>query len=166
MADERNPTHPMSQTPRRSYGNRKGIIGWIDSRHLNLERYFYSMHRLCGLTLVGYLFVHVYDTATRLGGPAPWNAFLLTIENPMIYAGEWLLVAVVAFHGLNGIRLILAEVGLSIGEPQRPIYPYTPRSLGRRQRYIILLLMTIGGILLVGAALEYLVYVPLVMPGR
>ncbi len=123
----------MSQAPQRSYGNRQGIIGWVDSRHLNLERYFYSMHRLCGLALVGYLFIHVYDTATRLQGPAAWNAFLLTIYNPLIYAGEWLLVAVVAFHGLNGIRLILAEVGLSIGEPQRPVYPYKPKSLGRRQ---------------------------------
>jgi succinate dehydrogenase/fumarate reductase cytochrome b subunit len=116
--------------------------------------------------LVGYLFVHVYDTATRLGGPTAWNAFLLTINNPLIYAGEWLLVAVVTFHGLNGIRLILAELGLSVGEPQRPIYPYKPKSLGRRQRYIILLLMIIGGILVAGAALEYLIYVPLAMPGR
>ena len=166
MTDERNPTRTMSELSRRSRANRRGIIGWFDSRHLNLERYFYSMHRLCGITLVGYLFIHVYTTATRLKGPAPWNAFLLTIENPLIYAGEWLLVAVVAFHGLNGIRLILAEVGLSIGEPQRPIYPYKPKSLGRRQRYFILLLMIVGGILLAGAALEYLVYVPLTILGR
>jgi len=165
MKDERSPTSSMSQPRQKSYGNRKGIIGWFDSRHLNLERYFYSMHRLCGITLVGYLFIHVYTTATRLRGPAPWNAFLLTIENPLIYAGEWLLVAVVAFHGLNGIRLILAEVGLSIGEPQRPIYPYRPKSLGKRQRYFILLLMIVSGTLLVGTALEYLVYVPSAMPG-
>jgi succinate dehydrogenase / fumarate reductase cytochrome b subunit len=154
----------MSEPLNRSYGNRRGIIGWFDSRHLNLERYFYSMHRLSGVTLVGYLFVHVYTTATRLGGPAPWKAFLLTTENPLIYAGEWLLVAVVAFHGLNGIRLILAEVGLSIGEPQPPIYPYRPKSLGKKQRYFIMLLMIGGGILLIGAALEYLAFLPSVMP--
>ena len=57
-------------------------------------------------------------------------------------------------------------MGLSIGEPQRSIYPYKPKSLGRRQRYFILLLMILGGILLVGAALEYLVYVPLAISGR
>ena len=166
MTDERSQVRSIAGSARRLRGNRKGIIGWFDSRHLNLERYLYSMHRLCGVTLVGYLFIHVYTTATRLRGPAPWNAFLLSIENPLIYAGEWLLVGVVAFHGLNGIRLILAEVGFSIGEPQQPIYPYKPKSLGRRQRYFILLLMILGGILLVGAALEYLVYVPLAISGR
>ena len=164
MTNKRSPNRMMSQQPQRSYSNRRGILGWFDSRRLNLERYFYSMHRLCGITLVAYLFIHVYDTATRLGGSAPWNAFLLTIENPLIYTGEWLLVGVVTFHGLNGIRLILAELGLSIGEPQRPIYPYRPKSLGKRQRYFILLLRIVGGILLVGAALEYLIYVPSAMP--
>jgi succinate dehydrogenase / fumarate reductase cytochrome b subunit len=165
MAKRRRQADQMLKTEMRPYPNRRGIVGWIDSRHLNLERYFYSIHRLCGIVLVGYLFVHVYTTSTRLHGPAPWNAFLVTIDNPLFYVGEWLLVAVVAFHGLNGIRLILAEVGLSIGKPQRPIYPYRPKSLGTRQRYIILALMIIGGILLVGAALEYLIFVPLAVHG-
>jgi succinate dehydrogenase / fumarate reductase cytochrome b subunit len=149
----------------RPHSNRRGVIGWFDSRHLNLERYLYSMHRLAGLVLVGYLFVHVFTTSTRLRGPAPWDAFLFTIENPLIYAGEWLLVAAVAFHGLNGIRLILAELGLSIGKPQRPIYPYRAKSITGRQRYLIWFLMIVGGILLIGAALEYLVFVPLVSHG-
>jgi succinate dehydrogenase / fumarate reductase cytochrome b subunit len=165
MTSRRGQTSQLPQPQLRPYPNRKGIIGWFDSRHLNLERYFYSIHRLCGTFLVGYLFVHVFTTSTRLHGPAPWQAFLFTVENPLIYAGEWLLVAAVAFHGLNGIRLILAEVGLSLGVPQRPIYPYTAKSLGKRQRYFILFLMIIGGILLVGAALEYLVFVPLGMAG-
>jgi succinate dehydrogenase / fumarate reductase, cytochrome b subunit len=166
MRDGLDQPHTKSARFWKLHGNRRGLIGWFDSRHLNLERYFYSLHRLCGVILVGYLFVHVYTTATRLRGVAPWNAFLHTIENPLIYAGEWLLVAVVAFHGLNGIRLILAEVGLSIGEPQRPIYPYKPESLGRRQRFLILLLMIVGGFLLAGAALEYLVFVSLAITVR
>jgi succinate dehydrogenase/fumarate reductase cytochrome b subunit len=91
---------------------------------------------------------------------------LQTIENPLIYAGELLLVAVVVFHGLNGIRLILAEVGLSIGEPQRPIYPYRPKSLGRRQRFLILLSMIVGGVLLAGAAIEYMVFATTAIAGR
>jgi len=165
MVSRRNGTRQGLQPQPSTYPNRSGIIGWLDSRHLNLERYFYTMHRLSGIVLVGYLFVHVYTTSIRLGGPAPWNSFLLTIENPLIYAGEWLLVAVVAFHGLNGIRLILAELGVSIGQPQRPIYPYKPKSLGKKQRYFILLLMIVGGILLIGAALEYLIFVPLAMQG-
>jgi succinate dehydrogenase / fumarate reductase cytochrome b subunit len=141
--------------------NRRGVLGWVDSRRLNLERYFYTLHRLGGIVLVGYLFLHVYTTSTRLRGPLAWESFLVTIENPLVYAGEWLLVAVVAFHGLNGIRLILAELGLSVGKPRRPIYPHRPSTLGRKQRYIIWFLMIVGGILLLGAALEYLIYVPL-----
>jgi succinate dehydrogenase cytochrome b556 subunit len=164
MTTRRDKTSKTLESPK-TYPNRRGVIGWIDSRHLNLERYFYSMHRLAGLAIVGYLFVHVYVTSIRLQGPVGWDALLRIVENPLIYAGEWLLVAVVAFHGLNGIRLILAEAGLSIGKPVRPIYPYRPTSLGRRQRYFILLLMIIGGIFLIAAALEYLIYVPLASYG-
>jgi succinate dehydrogenase cytochrome b556 subunit len=141
--------------------NRRGVLGWVDSRRLNLERYFYTLHRLGGIVLVGYLFLHVYTTSTRLRGPLAWESFLVTIENPLVYAGEWLLVAVVAFHGLNGNRLIMPELGLSVGKPRRPIYPHRPSTLGRKQRYIIWFLMIVGGILLLGAALEYLIYVPL-----
>ncbi len=160
------PTNATPLQPQvKLYPNRRGILGWIDSRHLNMERYFYTIHRLGGLFLVGYLFVHVYTTSTRLQGQPAWDSFLFTIENPYVYAGEWLLVAVVAFHGLNGIRLILAELGLSVGKPKRPVYPHKPTTLGRRQRYFIWILMIVGGMLLLGTALEYLVYVPLAHGG-
>lgn len=141
--------------------NSRGVIGWVDNRRLNLERYFYTFHRASGLAIVGYLFIHIYTTSTRLGGKRAWETLMEGLHHPLIYVGEFLLIAIVAFHGLNGVRLILAELGLSVGNPRRPIYPYRPVSLGRVQRYTLWILMIVAGVFIIATGLEYVLFLPL-----
>ncbi len=48
-----------------------------------------------------------------------------------------MIVLVVVFHGINGIRLILSEYGLIFQKPSRPDYPYRAKSLRALQRHMI-----------------------------
>lgn len=48
-----------------------------------------------------------------------------------------LVVLVVVYHGINGIRLILAELGIIFSKPTKPQYPYKPMSLRTLQQHLI-----------------------------
>ena len=41
------------------------------------------------------------------------------------------------FHGINGVRLILAEFGLIFQKPTRPDYPYRAKSLRTLSKHLI-----------------------------
>jgi len=38
--------------------------------------------------------------------------------------GEYLVFAAFAFHAVNGIRLVIVELGWGVGKPIEPVYPY------------------------------------------
>ena len=46
------------------------------------------------------------------------------VHGPVFTVGEYLVFAAFAFHALNGIRLVLVELGFAIGKPIEPVYPY------------------------------------------
>ena len=51
--------------------------------------------------------------------------------------GHLFLIVVIGastFHSVNGIRLIFTHVGIGLGTPGRPDYPYNPSSLNYRQK--------------------------------
>ena len=48
-----------------------------------------------------------------------------------------MVVLVVVYHGINGIRLILAEYGVIFEKPTRPEYPYRAKSLRTMQKHLI-----------------------------
>ncbi len=66
-------------------------------------------HRLAGLTLVGYIFAHIY-TLSLLFTPATFDAGMRLLHRPVFTFLEWALVTPLAFHSLNGGRLILYEL--------------------------------------------------------
>lgn len=66
-------------------------------------------HRLAGLTLVGYLFAHIY-TLSLLFTPATFDADMRLLHNPVFSFLEWALAIPLIFHSLNGGRLILYEL--------------------------------------------------------
>jgi succinate dehydrogenase / fumarate reductase cytochrome b subunit len=69
--------------------------------------YVWAAHRLSGLILTIYLFVHLYVLSSVLDGADPFDRLMETMENPVIRLLELALVAAVLFHTLNGIRLLL-----------------------------------------------------------
>ncbi|MCX6005287.1 MAG: hypothetical protein NT082_06410 [Chloroflexi bacterium] len=108
--------------PRENY---LGIAGWVWAGNYKLERYLYLLHRVTGLGLILFGIFHLTATTIfRVQGEAVWNSTMKFLDNPVFMAGEFLVVTALAFHALNGLRLILQELGFTLGKPVPPIYPF------------------------------------------
>jgi succinate dehydrogenase cytochrome b556 subunit/succinate dehydrogenase hydrophobic membrane anchor protein len=66
-------------------------------------------HRLSGLTLVFYMFAHLY-TLSLLFKPEQFDADMQFLNNFLFTFLEWSVAIPVIFHALNGGRLILYEM--------------------------------------------------------
>lgn len=75
-------------------------------------------------------------------------------ESPLFVIGEFLVFAAFAFHAVNGMRLILIELGFAVGRPEEPIYPY--RSSLNTQRPLVVLAMIVVAILVAMGGYEFL----------
>ena len=108
--------------PRQNY---LGAGGWIWGGKYKLERYLYSPHRITGLGLILFVIIHlIMTTVFRIQGQDVWEATIALLHNPFFKFGEYLLVVAFIYHALNGLRLILQELGFTLGKPTPPIYPY------------------------------------------
>jgi len=105
--------------------NSLGIAGWVWAGNYTLERYLYLLHRITGLGLVLFGIFHLTATTIfRVQGEAVWNSTMQFLNNPVFMVGEFLVVTAFAFHALNGLRLMLQELGFTLGKPVPPIYPF------------------------------------------
>lgn len=86
-----------SKAPRGTlYRGREGMWSWV-------------LHRITGIAIFFFLLVHVLDTALIRVSPEAYDAVIGTYKNPLMGIGEVVLVAGVAFHALNGLRIILID---------------------------------------------------------
>jgi succinate dehydrogenase / fumarate reductase cytochrome b subunit len=108
----------------KQYPNRLGVWGWLGGGRWGFERYLYSLHRLTGLGLLAYFLLHIVLTSSRTLGADAWTKAMKAVEGPVFVLGEYLVFAAFAFHALNGLRLVLLELGVGVGKPIEPIYPY------------------------------------------
>jgi succinate dehydrogenase / fumarate reductase, cytochrome b subunit len=131
--------------------NKLGIWGWLGGGRYGLERYAYTLHRVTGLGLLAYFIMHIFVTGTRLGGPAAWQQAMHNFEKPFYKFGEFLVFACFAFHALNGIRLGLAELGLVLGKPARPLFPYQSSIVRQRPLFIVVMVLAALVVILGGA---------------
>jgi succinate dehydrogenase / fumarate reductase cytochrome b subunit len=73
------------------------------------------LFRISGLVLVAYLFVHIWIISQgRIGGPGRLDRLLETFDKPLLVFLQLMLVAVVLFHALNGVRIVLMDLGVGI----------------------------------------------------
>jgi succinate dehydrogenase / fumarate reductase cytochrome b subunit len=93
---------------------------WFDPRGRSLSDYGFILNRITALGLTLYLFLHLIVLGTLAQGPDAYGDFLEIIESPILKFGEWLVVAAVFIHGLNGIRIGLNSLG--IGAPRQREY--------------------------------------------
>lgn len=115
--------------------NYLGIKGWLAAGRYGLERYLYFLHRLTGVGLIIYLLLHLVETSYRLQGEAAWEAVMGLFDTPVFIVLEYVVMAAFIFHALNGIRLVLEELGFFLGRPRRPVYPYET-SLQRQRPFM------------------------------
>ncbi len=140
--------------------NRLGIVGWLGGGRWGLERYLYTLHRVTGLGLLLYFVLHIFVTSSRALGvglearKAWWDWAMGSVSSGIFVVGEYLVFAAFAFHALNGIRLALVELGIAIGRPIEPVYPY--RTSVHEQRPLAIGVMVLAAILAVVGGLGFL----------
>ena len=100
------------------YNNRLGVKGWVYAGKYSFERYLYLGHRLSGLGLIAYMVLHIVETANRIRGERAWAELMALFSSPPFKVIEYLLFAAAVFHAMNGVRLLMAELGFFLGKPQ------------------------------------------------
>jgi succinate dehydrogenase / fumarate reductase cytochrome b subunit len=66
-------------------------------------------HRVTGVLIFFFLFVHVLDTALVRVSPEAYNAVIEAYKNPVMNLMEVGLVGAVLYHALNGLRVIAVD---------------------------------------------------------
>jgi len=132
--------------PRQNY---LGPGGWVWAGKYKLERYLYLLHRITGLGILLFLIIHLcMTTVFRIQGQDVWEATIALLRNPWFKVGEYLVCVAFVYHALNGLRLILQELGLAMGRPTPPIYPYKD-ALRKKRPWTIALVAVIAILALV-----------------
>lgn len=90
------------------------VVGLKDEVVLNPHAGTWSwlLHRITGVALTFYLFMHFWVLSSAAQGKETFNQRLAQVQTPLFKILEILLVAVVAFHLFNGLRIILVEFTL------------------------------------------------------
>jgi succinate dehydrogenase cytochrome b subunit len=139
--------------------NKKGVLGWLSPFNYNRERWAYSFQRITGVVILLYVLGHLGDTSFFVGGPtgsgpssSSWSFISNLVENGFGHMILVLVVLVVTFHGINGVRLILAEFGVLLKKPGPIEYPYKPRALNSLQWYIVVAAIAVAVIAALFAA--------------
>ncbi|NBU85676.1 MAG: succinate dehydrogenase, cytochrome b556 subunit, partial [Actinobacteria bacterium] len=86
----------MAPIPATLYRGREGMWSWV-------------AHRITGVAVFFFLFVHVLDTALVRVSPKDYNTVIESYKTPIVNFLEVGLTGAVLYHALNGIRLILVD---------------------------------------------------------
>jgi succinate dehydrogenase / fumarate reductase cytochrome b subunit len=78
------------------YRGREGYWAWL-------------LHRLSGLGVLAFLFLHVLDTSLVSFWPGAYVALLHVYRAPVFRVMEVGLAAALLYHGINGLRICLAD---------------------------------------------------------
>ncbi|MYS60650.1 MULTISPECIES: succinate dehydrogenase, cytochrome b556 subunit [Streptomycetaceae] len=78
------------------YRGREGMWSWV-------------AHRVTGVLIFFFLFVHVLDTALVRVSPQAYDTVVSTYKNPVVNLLEYGLVAAILFHALNGLRVVAVD---------------------------------------------------------
>lgn len=78
------------------YRGREGMWSWV-------------AHRVTGVLIFFFLFVHVLDTALVRVSPEAYDDVVATYKTPLVNVMEYGLVAAILFHALNGLRVIAVD---------------------------------------------------------
>jgi succinate dehydrogenase / fumarate reductase cytochrome b subunit len=69
------------------------------------------VHRITGVLLTFYIFLHLY-VLSNLKDSESYRNIMGLMEHPLVKIAEVGLLGLVLAHGLNGVRLLLVDLGL------------------------------------------------------
>ncbi len=87
---------------------------WFEFRFQPSGMLAFMLHRISGIGLVAYLFLHLALLNQLRQGPDAWSAFLQTMRSPWVSFLDAILLLGVLIHGLNGLRLMLVGLGILV----------------------------------------------------
>lgn len=103
-------TQTTSKVPRGTlYRGNEGMWSWV-------------LHRITGVAIFFFLLVHILDTALIRVSPEAYDAVIGTYKNPVMGIGEVFLVAAIAYHAFNGLRVILIDFWAKGAKYQRQLW--------------------------------------------
>ncbi len=86
--------------------------GWV-KENLSYKKdpgsWAWILHRITGIALIGYLFLHIYSLSPLTEGQAAFDDKMKSFTTPFFMFLEWILFAFVLFHSFNGIRIVLVD---------------------------------------------------------
>jgi len=103
-------------------------------REFSAGMWAWIFHKFTGWVLVGYLFTHIavlstaipaasQDPATLAAGEDIYTTTIVTLESLLLVRIlEVGLLAVAVFHILNGIRLLLVDLGIGLESQDKSFY--------------------------------------------
>jgi succinate dehydrogenase / fumarate reductase cytochrome b subunit len=71
----------------------------------------YILHRITGIGLTVYLFVHIWALSSLTKGHAAFAEEMATFTTMPFKILEWALGVLVMFHAFNGIRIAIVDLG-------------------------------------------------------
>jgi len=84
-------------------------------REFSAGMWAWIFHKFTGWVLVGYLFTHIAVLSTATGGADLYTSTLQGLEALLVVRFlEVGLLAVAVFHILNGVRLLLVDLGVGL----------------------------------------------------
>jgi fumarate reductase subunit D len=78
--------------------------------HGHLAWWAFIAHRISGVALALFLPLHFWFLGSALQGEAALDARLAWAEQPLVIAGEWVLVILLSAHLALGLRLLALEL--------------------------------------------------------
>jgi succinate dehydrogenase / fumarate reductase cytochrome b subunit len=102
-----------------------------------LGMWAFWLHRITGLLIAFYLLLHILVISIVLASTGNFDAAMITLKAPVFVLLEMGLIGSILLHGLNGVRIVLFDLGYGI----------------KKQKEIFVVLMVIGIIPLVFAFL-------------
>ncbi|UCD83990.1 MAG: succinate dehydrogenase, cytochrome b556 subunit [Deltaproteobacteria bacterium] len=72
------------------------------------------LHRLSGMALISYLVLHTWVIHHIQRGPEEFDALMEFVTSPLFKFGELGLFGVILYHTLNGIRIVLVDLGWTV----------------------------------------------------
>ncbi len=84
--------------PKVSYRFHPGYIAWI-------------LHRVTGILLGLYLFLHIWVIHHIAKGEEAFNEVMAVVQSPFFHLMEIGLVGIVVYHAVNGLRVVFVDYG-------------------------------------------------------
>ncbi|MFC6725206.1 succinate dehydrogenase, cytochrome b556 subunit [Halobium palmae] len=92
-------------------------------REFSAGMWAWIFHKFTGWVLIGYLFTHIAVLSTALQSPEVYEGTIQTLESlAVVRVLEVGLLAVAVFHILNGLRLLLVDLGVGLESQDKSFY--------------------------------------------